>query len=493
LRARLLTQLRRYDEARAACRPEVYGDNPPPDLRCAEAIVDAERGDLPAAIRQLEKLVENEPNYYPAWNLLADWHRANEANAKYLKATQEMVRLVPHRAVPLGYLAEAQLLNDHRKAAKQSLHHALTLDPAYEFAATALFDLQLQDYELDEAEATLKVLRQQIGGDAALLRDLKLAGKRKHFDVAREHFKALCLSSTGDSSFIAQAVSADMETDWGALVDDVIEETLNSPQANPYVGIVFVERCEAVRKWDVCQRRLLALPERGELWRRAMAAYLEALANAGEKHRARKLITEIRRDLRGNTQTWGNAGYVLFNMGDVRAAIDWLADWRERPGVESWMLWNLTIALNTEGRDIESHEVGLHALTLPLDDLTQSHLLLCAFHELLGENIAQAISRITKINEPTLRDWDRLLWQIVCALRDFHQMREAGTPNHIETIDRLIELIRETDYFKGSEMLLKLNRRAIFHLAKDQGSPIFALSVRARLLWATIIKSFIAK
>lgn len=492
LRARLLTQLRRYDEARAACRPEVYGDNPPPDLRCAEAIVDAERGDLPAAIRQLEQLVENEPNYYPAWNLLADWHRAAEDNAKYLNATQEMVRLVPHRAVPLGYLAEAQLLNNDRKAAKESLHHALTLDPAYEFAGTALFDLQLQDDELDDAEATLKVLRQQIGGDAALVRDLKLAGKRKHFDAAREHFNALCLSSTGDSSFIAQAVSADMETDWGAIVDNVIAEALDSPEANPYVGIVFVERCEAVRKWEVCRRRLLALPERGELWQRAMSAYLEALANAGEKHRARKLITEIRGDLRGNTRTWGNAGYVLFNMGDVRAAIDWLADWRERSGVESWMLWNLTIALSTEGRYTDSHEVSLQALTLPPDDLTQSHSLLCAFHELLGDNIAQALARIAKINEPTLRDWDGLLWQIVCALRDFHQMREAGTPNQLETIDRLIELMRETDYFKGSEMLFKLNRRAILYLAKDQGGTVFFLTVRARLLWAAIVKSLTA-
>ncbi|HMV86903.1 MAG TPA: tetratricopeptide repeat protein [Blastocatellia bacterium] len=493
LKSRLLTQLRRYDQARLACHPAVYGGTLPPELRCAEAIIEADRGDLQEAVKQLRMFVEEEPNYYPAWNLLADWYRATDAKQQYLDAAGEMVRLAPHRPVPLGYLAEAQLFNDDRARAKETLQHALTLDPAYEFAGTALFDLQLQDYDLDAAERTLGILRRQIGGDAALLRDLKLAGKRKHFERAREHFKALCLSANTNPSFIAEAVSAEVETDWNAIVDGVIEETLSLPQANPYVGVVFVERCEASRKWETCRRRLLSLPERGELWRKAIGAYLEALANAGEKHRARQLIAELRNDLRGHVQTWGNTGYVLFNLGDVRSTIDWLADWRERAEVESWMLWNLSVALSTDGRDRESHEVCLHALTLPSDDLTQSHTLLVAFRELLGGKVVEAVSRLSAINEPTLREWDRFLWQIVCALRDFHQMRDIETPNHVETVDRLLELMRETDYFKGSEMLVRLNRQAILYLAKDQGSLIFTLSVRARLWWASIVRSVSAR
>src|SRR5262249_10890171 len=147
IRARLYVKAQRYDEARAACRPEIFGDKLPPELRCTEALVEAEYGDLREAVKKLEQLVEDEPNYFQAWNLLADWHRTMKELPKYLKATQEMARLEPHRAIPLGYLADAQLLTDARGEAKKTLRHAMTLDPTYEFASSTLFDLQLQDYE----------------------------------------------------------------------------------------------------------------------------------------------------------------------------------------------------------------------------------------------------------------------------------------------------------------------------------------------------------
>ncbi|MBL8190131.1 MAG: tetratricopeptide repeat protein [Acidobacteria bacterium] len=487
LRARLLTQLQCYDEARAACRPEVYGDNLPPELRCAEAIVDADRGDLPAAVEQLKKLVADEPNYYPAWSLLADWYRASESYADYLNAAQEMVRLVPHRSVPLGYLADAQLLNDHRKEAKETLRYAMTLDPAYEFASTALFDMQLQDYELDAAEETLAILRQQIGGDLTTVRELRLAGKRKNFWQARELLKSLCLSKTDNASFLAQALQADMETNWNATAVEVLNETLDSPQANPNVGVFYVESCEAKQQWENCRRRLLSLPERNELWRRAVNAYLEALTRAGQKHRAREFINEVEADLRAHVLTWGHTGYVLLNLGDVKRTIEWMSDWRNRESVESWMLWNLSLALRMESRNAESREVSLQALSLQPDDLTQAHTLLVTMDELLQGDLNAAEQRIVRINEPTLRDWDRHLWRLIGVV---HELRKTNPPNYSAAIDQLISWSRSTNFFGGSDMLDKLLRRIVLQLAKEEGSLFTLLMARAKLLWLSVAKSF---
>jgi tetratricopeptide (TPR) repeat protein len=490
LRARLLTQLQRYDEARAACRPEVYGDNLPPELRCAEAVVDADRGDLPAAVEQLKKLVADEPNYYPAWSLLADWYRALQSFGDYLSAAQEMVRLVPHRSVPLGYLADAQLLTDHRKEAKETLRYALTLDPSYEFAGMTLFDLQLHDYELDAAEETLAILRQQLGGDLATVRELKLAGKRKEFGRAREHFKQLCLSPTNDPHFIAEAIQADMEIDWKTMAFRVLEEVLDSPQANPNVGIFFVEQCERDGQWENCRRRLLALPERNELWRRAVNTYLEALSRAGQKHKVREFIKEVEPALREHIFTWGHTGYIMLNLGDVKRTIEWMSDWRSREGAESWMLWNLSLALRMESRDAESHEVSQHSLSLQPDDLTQAHALFVTFDELMRGDLANAEQRIAKINEPTLREWDRHLWKVVGILRD---LRQSNVPNYSEAIDRLIGLTRETNFFGGSEVLDQLLRRTVLRLAKEQGSAIAVLSTRVKLLWLSVVKLFVVR
>ncbi len=490
LRARLLTQLQRYDEARTACRPEVYGDNLPPELRCAEAIVDADRGDLPAAVEQLKKLVADEPNYYPAWSLLADWYRASESFGDYLNAAQEMVRLIPHRAVPLGYLADAQLLTDHRKEAKETLRYAMTLDPAYEFASTALFDMQLQDFELDAAEETLAILRQQIGGDLATVRELKLAGKRKEFGRARELFKSLCFSDTDNPAFIAQALQADMETDWNSTAFQVLEEAVDSPQANPNIGVFYVEQCEANQQWENCRRRLLTLPERNELWRRAVNAYLEALSRVGQKHKAREFINELQPALREHVLTWGHTGYVLLNLGDVKRTIEWMSDWRSREAAESWMLWNLSLALRMENRDSDSHEVSQHALNLQPDDLTQAHTLFVIYDELMRGDLSNAEQRMAKINEPTLRDWDRHLWKMAGILRG---LRQANSLNYSEAIDDLIGLERDTNFFGSSEMLDQVLRRTVIRLAKEQGNLLSELVARAKLLWLSVVKSFVVR
>lgn len=487
LRARLLTQLQRYDEARAACRPEVYGDNLPPELRCAEAIVDADRGDLPAAVEQLKQLVADEPNYYPAWSLLADWYRASESFGDYLNAAQEMVRLVPHRSVPMGYLADAQLLTDHRKEAKETLRYAMTLDPAYEYAGTALFDLQLQDYELDAAEETLAILRQQIGGDLATVRELQLAGKRKEFGRARELFRSLCLSDTDNPVFLAKALQADMETDWKTTAIEVLEETLDSPRANPNLGVFYVESCEANRQWENCRRRLLSLPERNELWRRAVNAYLEALSRADQKHKAREFIKEVEADLRDHVLTWGHTGYVLLNLGDVKRTIEWMSDWRSRETAESWMLWNLSLALRMESRNDESREVSLHSLNLQPDDLTQAHALFVTVDDLMQGDLNAAEQRIPRINEPTLRDWDRHLWRMIGVL---HELRKMDSPDYSAAVNQLIGLSRSTNFFGGSEMLDKLLRRIVLQLAKEQGSLFALLMARAKLLWLSVLKSF---
>lgn len=490
LRSRLLCQMQRYDEARAACRPEIFAEHMPAELRCAEAVVDAERGDLPSAIAQLQNLVKDQPNFFPAWNLLADWFRSSNRTADYLEAARQMVRLVPHRAIPLGYLADAQLLFNEVKSAKQTLLHAMTLDPTYEYASTTLFDLQLQDYELDEAEQTLQVLRQQIGGDMALVCSLKLAGKREDFARAREYFKSLCLSPTANSLHFRQALEADMKADWGAIVDEVIDEIIDFPEANQEVGGIFVERCVAKRQWTLGRSRLIGLPYRNELWRRGVTAYLEATARAGEKHQLRKFIEEGRGEFKQHTQIWGSVGYVLLNIGDRMATIGWLSDWRERKDAESWMLWNLSLALRYADRDSESYEVSSFGATLPPDDLTQAHNLVLAYDEFLLGEFEKASARMAKINEPTLRDWDRHLFRITSVLQEAGQLLREGKPSQSEHVKRLISMERETKYFGDSDLLVRLNHRAALKLANEDNDTILLIQTRLKLLLMTIGRSF---
>jgi hypothetical protein len=55
-------------------------------------------------------------------------------------------------------------------------------------------------------------------------------------------------------------------------------------------------------------------------------------------------------------------GYALARFKRMSAVVDWMADWRSRPDVEPWMLFNLGYALRHQGRYSEANEVAEHAV-----------------------------------------------------------------------------------------------------------------------------------
>ncbi|MEK7831312.1 MAG: hypothetical protein AAB401_09525, partial [Acidobacteriota bacterium] len=198
----------------------------------------------------------------------------------------------------------------------------------------------------------------------------------------------------------------------------------------------------------------------------------------------RQFILNLEQPLRAHNQTWAHAGFIWMSLGDSRKAIEWLSDWRNREGVEPWMLWNLALAFRKEDRDRESLEICRQAVTLQPDHMTQSHILFIAFDELLAGDLANATSRLEKINEPTLRDWDSQLLQLVRALERFQSARQQGVADHESTVSELFGQMRETE----SDVLISLGRRAIQFVTEDRDNAFFTLWVKARWLWVWLLK-----
>ncbi len=117
--------------------------------------------------------------------------------------------------------------------------------------------------------------------------------------------------------------------------------------------------------------------------------------------RSRPLRRQIRlrRDyLRGNVKLWGTTGYAFHTLRDYRAAIDWLADWRERKGVEAWMLVNIAEPHRALGNVAEAHAISEHAITLG-DEQSLAHgihLLWLACDATLANDLAAAEPLITR-------------------------------------------------------------------------------------------------
>ena len=158
-----LTRAGKFDEAIAAAQPSTFGDSLPIELKARVAWVEGERGNQDTAIKAMEKVVKQDPDYFWAWHRLAEWYELTEQGDKYHQASEEMTRLEPHNAISWGYLGQAELGLNRPKIAKKHFLQAVQLSPAYSFASTQLIDMQLADKEYDEAAQTIDIIAPHIG------------------------------------------------------------------------------------------------------------------------------------------------------------------------------------------------------------------------------------------------------------------------------------------------------------------------------------------
>src|SRR5260370_25417296 len=90
-----------------------------------------------------------------------------------------MVRLSARDPMSYGFRGEAHLKTGDRAAAKEDFGRAFELYPDYTFAGLQLFDVQLDDDELDDANDTLQALQQRTSDNRHIrLPGLKLAIRR---------------------------------------------------------------------------------------------------------------------------------------------------------------------------------------------------------------------------------------------------------------------------------------------------------------------------
>ena len=83
MKAERLAEMGRFDEAKAAAVQSVFDPDPPMILQGRAAWVEAKRGNLPVAVREMQALVTLEPHYYWGWQQLAEWHNEMENSEEF--------------------------------------------------------------------------------------------------------------------------------------------------------------------------------------------------------------------------------------------------------------------------------------------------------------------------------------------------------------------------------------------------------------------------
>ncbi len=422
-----MTQIQQTTETRtgspALPLPGEIPDEQLCELKLLEAQTLAEEAGPGAAIESLRAALREIPQFADGWRQLADWYRTLDDGDGLLEATGQLARLKPDDAAALSAFGEALANSGERTQAEQHFALALQLDGSSTFAGFWLFDLLFAEQRFADADRILARLRQHgTSGPFLFAREAQLAAANDDKDTANEKLTAVCLCS-GDIRWPLQAASQALrKAGWRFDVRDVLDKAMQLPNVNPEAGTLWmtVTIADGGLPTDIELRELASRHAAGL---QAVATLGEALRTTGQNGQAVDIVLRNGSWLRETTELWAMGGYVLATELRYQEVIRWMADWRERPGVAAWMLFNLVEALRATGDDASARQVGEFALTLPPDHAHDLHRLWLAFDRPFEQPELLEYAG-TAIRPGRLSDGAAFLHSLVTA------MFEAGVASH---------------------------------------------------------------
>ncbi|MEQ1794838.1 MAG: C39 family peptidase [Nitrospira sp.] len=415
LKLDLLIEDERFDEALTVLRTTAWGNHPPVPLRIKEPRLLAKRGDKDAALSALQAILADDPNYFPGWELQADWQLERENYTEYLVAARELHRIDPNSPYALGYLADALLKAEPDTDVRPYLHRAIHLKADYTFGANLLFDLELQAGAYDTAEAVLEKVQAHVNTGETRLRTLRLAIARGVRNEAFEVFREM-LTAKDDLELYREAMWALGKAGWRREARHALEQLVLDPEVNPVVGTLWVERRDLVLLTLWWFRRFGKVLKNGETGQLAAQALLQRLADREATLSIRCLLWRYGDDLARNDTTHGLMGYALININAPRAVVKWFGDWRQRDGAPAWALLNLACALRDLGRHQEAHAISCHALTREEDHAFPEHRVWLAYDAARAGAYAHANELLALVDEKSVSGY----YQFVIAAIRFH-------------------------------------------------------------------------
>jgi tetratricopeptide (TPR) repeat protein len=244
-KAMLLAYAGRFDEAQAACAHPAQADQV--SLRGRLAWVHAQANETAKAVEVMSDAVKRYADYAWGWRQLAEWTEKLKDWPRHLEATEQMVRLDPGAAVSYGFRGGARLQQKDRAGAKEDFRKSVSLDPAYGYGQSQLFELCLEDEELDECERCLEALRRARDDEYVWRRAALLALARENKEEAAQHLKRLCLSGHASPWPLQSLNDALSDAGWGDVLMSAYNEVLPKEECRPQVAPLWADMVDLGR------------------------------------------------------------------------------------------------------------------------------------------------------------------------------------------------------------------------------------------------------
>jgi tetratricopeptide (TPR) repeat protein len=196
-----LARAGRLDDALAACRPAVFGDALPLELRGRAAWIDLRRGKAVEAAFAFRALVAEEPGYWWGWLTLLEASAAAHDTEGYAVAAERLVALAPDAAKAHSALGDARMEAGDREGAKASWARAAQRSGADVYPLLRLVRAAAEDGEVETAERWCARLR-SLAGDLALASEARVAIAAGNRERAVDVLRRACASTIAAADMV---------------------------------------------------------------------------------------------------------------------------------------------------------------------------------------------------------------------------------------------------------------------------------------------------
>jgi tetratricopeptide (TPR) repeat protein len=436
-----LAEAGRLDEATAACDPEVFGDELPSQLRARAAWLHDLRGSRESAISEMLSVAQRFPQETFAWECLDEWYEEGGDRAARLRAAAQCASKLPNRADVLRRLGSAQeaagelesqkgrssTVVELRTKAKASYARALDLSPGYTAAFCDAFDLHFSDGELDRASALLTAYLPHNREEFGLARAVQLCTARGNRPEALNYFAELCDTSVEYPWPVRGAWEALQRAGWHTRAFKQLQTQCERGELGSQAAACYARACAQSRRPARYQRSLIALFQQGELGVTAAVAYMEEAPASKQLEQIRNACGDL---FLRDTRVWAAYGEALMRQLRDRDVCRWMADWRNRQGVDSSALGTLAASLRRLDRWPQAARIATLGLERSSGPEAYSFSLWLALDAALKSDLAVARARLKEVNPAHCNDYfdalRRLVEACLAAMGDGQHSSEAG-------------------------------------------------------------------
>lgn len=464
--AELLVRQGEYEEALQLCQAPEWGDRVPLLLRGRGAWILAQQGDRKAAITQMRTIVDIDPEYHWGWQQLATWYDEERMTVDYLEATEQLVRISPNDPSAFGFRGEARGANGDRRGAKADFRKAFEMDPNYVFAGISLFDILIDNDDLDEADQVLAQLEEHSTSQHVRFRALRLHCKRRDAEAARTTFRLLLEHPEPPSFLYGKGAEVMDNAGYRKEADEILSMVVGEANVASSVLRLWVDRSVTQDDWSFMDR-LPALIEQNPNSREALYATIDILSQPKYRKQLHELLHDHGELVRATQRGWAKGTSALVNAGDYQAAITWGADWATREIDETWMLHSLVLAYRRLARYEDAYRVAQSAIALDDDDgFTDEFRVWVAFEDAIAKRMTQAEEGLSLIEVDALDDVPRILYTLTETLL---AVQKHGRSEFVKARREGLDAIKQFAPQEGDPDLVLSYRRWVDRLAKDAG------------------------